>query len=197
MAQYEQAIARRPALDPFDQHALASFAYRRTLLAGGVPAPAAFGGLPAQLLHGDYHEGNLFFSPAGAVSGIVDWELAGTGPRAWEIIRALDIALELQRDLEAGGARVGAFLHGYAAEAPLTQQECVAMPDLYWAARVHSLWIYEEHYRKAPKGVPVRADSIAMNDIAGLEWWLRHRSELADFLCEALRAAPWTRLALS
>src|SRR4051812_20282703 len=42
MAWYEAEIARRPALDPFDQHALASFSYRRTLLAAGVPSPAAF-----------------------------------------------------------------------------------------------------------------------------------------------------------
>jgi Ser/Thr protein kinase RdoA (MazF antagonist) len=189
MAAYEAAIARRPALDPFDQHALASFAYRRTLLAAGVPPPSAFAGLPAHLLHGDYHERNLFFGAGGAVSGIVDWELAGAGPRAWEIIRTLDVALELSREFEAGGARWRAFLAAYAAEAPLTYDECTAMPELYWAARVHSLWVYEEHYRRAPRGLPVRTDRVAMEDIAGLEWWLRHRTDLALALADAVRGA--------
>ena len=147
MREYEEAIARFPALTPFDQHALSSFAYRRTLLAAGVPPRAAFAGLPEQMLHGDFHEGNLFFGPDGEVSGIIDWELASVGPRALEIVRALDVSLRATGAAPGAAARRRAFLHGYAAEAPLTRDECLAMPELYWAYRVHSLWLYEEHYR--------------------------------------------------
>src|SRR5688500_9499635 len=42
MADYETIIRRLPALDPFDQHTLASFGYRRTLLAGAVPPLDSF-----------------------------------------------------------------------------------------------------------------------------------------------------------
>ncbi len=191
MRAYEREIAKRPALDPFDQHALASFAYRRTLLASGVPPPAAFARLPSQLLHGDFHERNVFFTPAGQVSAVIDWELAAIGPRAWEIVRALDLALQAPLDLEAGAPRLRAFIHAYAAEAPLSEAECLAMPELYWAARVHSLWVYEEHYRKGS----ARTDAVAMADLAGLEWWSRHRQELARALLDALRTAPSARVA--
>ncbi|MGH2354344.1 MAG: phosphotransferase, partial [Chloroflexota bacterium] len=191
MAEYEAAISHLPALDPFDQHALASFAYRRTMLAAGVPSPAAFAGLPAQMLHGDYHAENLFFGADGDISAVIDWELAGVGPRALEIIRTLDIALQAPHDVAAGGERLRAFLHAYAAQASLTRDECLAMPDLYWAYRVHNLWVYEEHYRKGS----ARTDHLAMVDIPVLEWWLRNRHELGLALAAALASAPQTPLA--
>ncbi|MBI3970720.1 MAG: phosphotransferase [Chloroflexi bacterium] len=194
MGDYESEIRRRPALDPFDQHALASFAYRRSLLAGGgAPPPEAFASLPAQVLHGDFHEGNLFFAAGGTISGIIDWELACIGPRCWEVIRTLDYALQLPKDFASGGARLKAFLHAYLAEAPLTYDECVVMPELYWAYRVHSLWVYEEHYRKGS----AKTDRLAMEDIPNLEWWLRNRNELALALADILRSAPQTRLVTS
>ena len=186
MREYEAAIAAFPAPTPFDQHALSSFAYRRTLLAAGVPPPAAFADLPAQMLHGDYHEGNLFFGPDGAVSGVIDWELASSGPRALEIVRALDVALDATGDDPAATQRRRALLHASAAVAPLTRAECLAMPELYWAYRVHSLWVYEEHYRKGS----ARTDHLAMADIPALTWWLQHRHQLGRRLADELDAAP-------
>jgi homoserine kinase type II len=201
MREYEAAIAAFPALTPFDQHALSSFAYRRTLLAAGVPPPEAFAGLPAQMLHGDYHEGNLFFGPDGAVTAVIDWELASVGPRALEIVRALDVALRATGDDPGAAERRRAFLHAYAAAAPLTRDECLAMAELYWAYRVHSLWVYEEHYRVQVSGlrsqVPglsargsARTDHLAMQDIAVLEWWLRNRHEVGRRLAADLEDAP-------
>ncbi len=190
MAEYEAMIARRPVQDPFDQHTLASFGYRRTLMAGGVPAPGAFAALPAQVLHGDYHDRNVFFGADGDVSAVIDWELAAVGPRAWEIVRALDTALPLADDVETGGARLRAFVHGYASAAVLTAEECTAMPDLYWAARVHSLWVYEEHYRKGS----ARTDRLAMEDHQRLHWLATHRERLGELLVAALAGAPGLRL---
>ena len=189
MREYEAAIAAFPAQAPFDQHALASFAYRRTLLAAGVPQPAAFADLPAQMLHGDYHEGNLFFGPDGAVTSVIDWELASSGPRALEIVRTLDVALAATGDDPSAALRRRAFLHAYAAEAPLTRDECLAMPELYWAYRVHSLWVYEEHYRKGS----ARTDHLALADIPALTWWLQHRHQLSLRLADELGRAPGAR----
>jgi Ser/Thr protein kinase RdoA (MazF antagonist) len=191
MAGYEAQIKAKRAPDAFDLRALTSFGYRRTLLATGMPPLAAFAWLPVQLLHGDFHDRNLFFGADGSITGIIDWELAAHGPRAWEIIRALDVALNLPQDLASGGARLRAFLHGYAAEAPLTVEECQAMPDLYWVYRVHSLWVFEEHYRKGS----ARTDHLAMEDVPALEWWQRHRAAVATALIDALRSAPAVRLA--
>jgi homoserine kinase type II len=190
MAEYEAEIAKRPALDPFDQHALSSFAYRRTLMAGGIQGPEAFDTLPAHLLHGDYHERNLIFDQHGRITSVLDWELAKVGPRAWEIIRTLDYALPLATDLESGGPLQRAFLHAYAAVAPLAEEECVAMPELYWAMQVHTLWPYEEHYRKGS----ARTDKATMQDLDSLHWWATHREEVAQALLAALASAPQQRV---
>jgi Ser/Thr protein kinase RdoA (MazF antagonist) len=124
------------------------------------------------------------------VTAVIDWELAATGPRAWEVVRALDVALPLVEDVSTGGERLRAFVHGYASAAPLTAEECTAMPDLYWAARVHSLWVYEEHYRKGS----ARTDRLAMEDHERLHWLATHRERLAELLVDALASAPGIRL---
>ena len=62
------------------------------------------------------------------------------------------------------------------------------MPELYWAARVHSLWVYEEHYRKGS----ARTDRLAMEDLATLDWWMRYRATLARALAGAVQGAPRT-----
>jgi homoserine kinase type II len=188
MKDFELAIGAFPALTPFDQHALSSFAYRRTLIAAGIPPPEAFAGLPAQMLHGDFHEGNLFFGADEKVTAVIDWELASVGPRALELIRVLDVALQATTDSPQAAERMRAFVHAYVGQAPLTRDECLAMPELYWAYRVHSLWVYEEHYRKGS----ARTDHLAMEDIAGLEWWLQvqNRQELARRLVQVLHLAP-------
>ena len=66
------------------------------------------------------------------------------------------------------------------------------MPDLYWAARVHSLWVYEEHYRKGS----ARTDRLAMDDLEALHWLAANRQRVAAALVDALGAAPGQRLAL-
>jgi len=191
MAEYEVTIQRRPTLDPFDRHTLSSFGFRRTLLAGGVPPVASFAGLPAQLLHGDFHTGNLFWDGAERIHSVIDWELAGVGPRAWEIVRVLDLSLRLASDVESGAARLTAFIHGYVSVATLTGEECEAMGDLYWAARVHSLWAYEEHYRKGS----AKTDRVAMEDLALLHWLAANRGRVAAALRDALATAPPRELA--
>lgn len=190
MVEYEVEIGRRPIREPFDQHALSSFAYRRTLLASGIAGPEAFASLPVQLLHGDFHLGNLFFDHNGTVKGVIDWELAKVGPRAWEIVRTLDYTLPLAQDIGRGGPLLRAFIHAYAQATPLTEDECAAMPELYWAVRVHSLWPYEEHYRKGS----ARTDKVALQDLESLGWWAAHRQDLAAALKEARASAPRLRL---
>ena len=65
------------------------------------------------------------------------------------------------------------------------------MPDLYWAARIHSLWVYEEHYRK---GSAV-SDRLAMQDLALLHWLAAERPRVASALRDALASAPPRELA--
>ena len=72
----------------------------------------------------------------------------------------------------------------YTAHVPLSYDELTAMPALYWAFRAHSLWVYEEHYRKGS----ARTDRRAMADLPQLEWWASHHRQLGSILVEAGRA---------
>ena len=204
MREYEAAIARFPALTPFDQHALSSFAYRRTLLAAGVPPRSAFAGLPEQMLHGDFHEGNLFFGPDGEVSGIIDWELASVGPRALEIIRALDVSLRATGDAPGRrGAPAGlpARLHRrgppHPRRVPGHARAVLGLPGAQPVALRGALpraGAQPRPQRAAggaePEPPVARTDHLALEDIPALEWWLQHRHEVGQRLVADLEAAP-------
>ena len=200
MREYEEAIGRFPALTPFDQHALSSFAYRRTLLAAGVPPRAAFAGLPEQMLHGDFHEGNLFFGPDGEVSGVIDWELASVGPRALEIVRALDVSLRatgaapgaaaapagLPARLRRRGPSDPGRVPGHArAVLGLPGAQPVALRGALPRAGPRS-----QVRSPGSEGAAAPTDHLAMQDIPALEWWLRNRHEVGRRLIADLESAP-------
>ena len=53
---------------------------------------------PAQVIHGDYQDANLFFAGS-EVSGVIDWDGARVMPRAFEIARACFFLFRMQPEL--------------------------------------------------------------------------------------------------
>jgi Ser/Thr protein kinase RdoA (MazF antagonist) len=98
-----------------------------------------FGTLEEQVLHGDYQESNLFFA-AGQVSGIIDWDQTCLAPRAWEIVRTLDLVFGFD------SARCHAFLTAYRAERPLALKDLDVAVAAYDVATSHNLWVYKARY---------------------------------------------------
>lgn len=96
-------------------------------------------GLPAQPLHGDYQEANLFFAD-GEVSAVIDWEQAVRGPRGWEVTRALDFMLLLDPELSA------AFLASYRERLALSDEELDLAAAGYAEMRANDLWVYKAIY---------------------------------------------------
>jgi homoserine kinase type II len=129
--------------DPVDRHALERLRTRRDWLRSGEDAgvPEEFWALPVQATHGDYQENNLFFDHRG-VSSVIDWDKAIASPCAWEVVRALDLAWQLQPELSA------AFLRGYYREDATSVHRALAPVALaYSSLRAHDLWLYETVYR--------------------------------------------------
>jgi homoserine kinase type II len=96
------------------------------------------GGLPAQVIHGDLTPGNVLAGPDTAeVTGVLDFELAGAGFRAQDILAALynSTALRTPR----WPARTAAFLRGCAAVRRLEPAEVAALPELLIARSLGSL----------------------------------------------------------
>ncbi|WP_221088217.1 phosphotransferase enzyme family protein [Deinococcus aquaedulcis] len=137
------AILARPTPDEVDRWALVRTEQRLTHLRTGPrpdPAPADTGpALPSRFLHGDYHDGNVFFQ-AGQPAALIDWEQTRLAPRAWEIVRALHLSLGLQADLGRS------FLAGYRTRQPLPHEELQAGADLYATLQERNVWTLESVY---------------------------------------------------
>jgi len=98
-----------------------------------------FAALPHQVVHGDFQETNLFFG-GGDVSAVIDWDQCGVAPRAWEVLRALHLML----DLAPGPCRV--FLDAYRGLCPLPKSELEEAATCYGALADQNLWVYAALY---------------------------------------------------
>jgi len=91
--------------------------------------PYAFEGLPRAIVHGDLFADNVLFE-RDAVTGVLDFEAAGVGPRLFDVAVAVhalcfDVAA---RTFE--GERARALVDGYRAETALTAAEVAAWPEV-------------------------------------------------------------------
>lgn len=108
---------------------------RRMLEDLEVLPPEAFAALPAQLLHGDFHDQQALFE-GDEVSAIVDWEIWHADPRAWELIRSLAFSRLL------GTSLMEAYLAGYREWIRPAPAECELALRLWWQSRVVSVWAW-------------------------------------------------------
>ncbi|HMS60434.1 MAG TPA: phosphotransferase, partial [Tepidiformaceae bacterium] len=90
LARIDAAAAARGA-DPWIREGIALQA--SLLRAEPLRYPRDFAGLPCQLAHGDYHDQQVLFDPAGSVAAVTDWELCGPFARIWDVVRSLAFSL--------------------------------------------------------------------------------------------------------
>lgn len=139
----EGAISALAAPDDTDVWALERLRAQRDWLADpGCPHAAPPTG-PRQVIHGDYHDGNLFFAgnaAAVSVSGVIDWEQAAWMPRAFEAIRSAQYMF--------GHAPVlaSAFLNAYLPGLKKDRSEMQAAALAYGVQADHNVWALEEAY---------------------------------------------------
>lgn len=100
---------------------------------------------PAQVIHGDYQDANLFFAGSD-VSGVIDWDGARVMPRAFEIARACYFLCRLQPGLTF------AFLDGYASVARLDRGELEDGARAWGCFADHHVWPVEEAYLEGNRG---------------------------------------------
>ncbi|SDT24553.1 phosphotransferase [Microlunatus soli] len=93
-----------------------------------------------QLIHGDYQESNLFFDEDGTVVDVIDWDKAESGWPVAEVVRTLDLALQLQPELSA------ALLSGYRSLRPITTAELDLAAGNWHFSQVHDHWLFEGIY---------------------------------------------------
>lgn len=141
-----------------------------------VRPPADFAGLPAQLLHGDFHDHQVLWS-GDEIVAIVDWELFGPNPRVWELIRSLAFSKLL------GAPAMEAYVHGHRRFVQLSEAECRLGLQLWWQSRVVGVWVWAAYFlegnERVLKFVP---EVIAELERVADEGWKR---EVEERLVEA------------
>ena len=139
-----ELLARiRAAVPDADREALRHLEGRRRWLLGAAALDddfqVRFAALPQQVVHGDFQETNLFFKD-GEVSAVIDWDQCGVAPRAWEVLRALHLML----DLAPGPCRI--FLDAYRGLCPLPHAGLEEAAICYGALADQNLWVYAALY---------------------------------------------------
>jgi homoserine kinase type II len=135
----ERAIRARADGNPADAWALRRTLEQRDWLRepqcphSGVPR------FPPQVVHGDYHDANLFFD-AERVSAIIDWEQAAFLPRAYEVVRACFFMFRCMPGLTQ------AFLAAYRAVSGLGDAELADGAASWGCYADHHVWPVEEVY---------------------------------------------------
>ena len=100
-----------------------------------VLPPESFVSLPAQILHGDFHDQQVLFD-GDVVTGVVDWEIWHTDPRAWEVMRSLSFSRLLD------SPRLDNYLAGYREHVALGEDEVRLALRLWFQSRLVGVWVW-------------------------------------------------------
>lgn len=138
-----------------------------------------------QVIHGDYHDANLFFDDvskereqrAYSVSAIIDWEKAFVAPRTYEVLRTLQYSFSMQTE------HTQAFLQAYHRLRPLSLAELDAAAIAYGAITDHQLWLYTAYYFEQNTRVkPLMMHNDTDNFVPFAETWRHLRTTLGATL---------------
>lgn len=94
---------------------------------------------PDQVMHGDYHQENLFFTN-NTVSTVIDWDQAVYMPRGFEIARVCGYMFDLDHD------KTRAFLTSYQNINPISKTELEDGAQAWACHSDHYIWAAEEIY---------------------------------------------------
>lgn len=98
------------------------------------------------LVHGDYHDKNLFFNNDLSVKYVFDLEKAEYSPRVLELIRSLDFLCLDNRFADENIARARLYFDTYNSLYPIPKKEFENGWKAYYLKKAHSLWLEKEHY---------------------------------------------------
>lgn len=135
----EAVILQRPSLNDADERVLSRLRAQREWLKDPACPQSYVPNFPAQVLHGDYHQGNLFFQRE-TVCGVIDWDQAVYMPRGFEVARVASYMF----DLKSEPTKV--FLEAYRSLHPISQEELEDGAKAWGCHCDHYVWAQEEIY---------------------------------------------------
>ncbi|HBI17665.1 MAG TPA: hypothetical protein DDY52_06020 [Candidatus Moranbacteria bacterium] len=107
------------------------------------------------MVHGDFHEENLFFDKNGKVVAVFDWEKTNTYPRVLEVFRAMWFLCFYDGYSGKRFKRAKIFLRKYDETYPLNKKELRNGIEAWYLNQLHSAWVLDEVYIKNNSRVKV------------------------------------------
>lgn len=181
-------ISAKPIKDDFDALAEDTLRLKLTLAKqyANVPEPALSGA--DHLIHGDFHDANLFFDETERVKSVFDLEKVCYWPRVLELIRGVDFTC-FSDGSQSGRAfadwnfaAAQTFLTAYHQRYPLERTELINGYTNYFVMRVHGLWVETEHYLNNNQ----RVDGFLSGEPNLLRYFSRNLEALIESIVEGL-----------
>jgi homoserine kinase type II len=170
-----EIVKKKKKKDEFDNKAIEVIKFKLNLIKSNAITSDSLSLSFSHLIHGDFHELNLFYDKEGEVKYVYDLEKATVAPRAYEIARALDfICLTDFKDKNFEKARK--FIKAYRLIYPITDGEFRKGYLFYEMKRIHNFWIEEAHYLDNNK----RTDVFYLPNYKKLIYYSKNLDKVAD-----------------
>lgn len=134
------------------------------------------------ILHGDFHDENVFFDADGNVMHVFDWEKVNRGPRGLDVARSLPLICFWDGFSDAHFHNAGIYLRAYNEMYPM-DKEYLRESLMFWnREQAHALWILESHYLRHDH----KAGSLLESHMKRLRYWSVHEDEYVERLANML-----------
>jgi Ser/Thr protein kinase RdoA (MazF antagonist) len=178
-----EKIKLKKTKDSFDTLALESITLKKKLVEDHPRPLADYAIGQYHLIHGDYHDHNVFFNEKFEVTHVFDLEKTSMSPRTFELIRSIHfVCLDGPVD-EKRLENARTYLKAYAKVYPLSQEEFREGLEVYFMKRIYSLWIEDEYYLKNNQ----RPTIFLKNNVETISYFKDHLKDLGDTLGNVLK----------
>jgi Ser/Thr protein kinase RdoA (MazF antagonist) len=130
------------------------------------------------LIHGDYHDQNVFFDTSNKVSNVFDFEKTTNAPRTYELLRSMTYALLHDSITQENLRFCKIYYDAYRSVYPLSETELREGIHFYITKSLFNVWIEEEHYLKNN----TRVDVFLHSDFMRLNYLKNNPHYLEDTL---------------
>lgn len=171
-------ITSKEKQDSFDELALKVLKLKKSLVDRSKEITENSKAVNTHLLHGDYHEKNVFLDDAQDVKYIFDWEKAKIGNRLHELIRSMDYICLDGHYHEENIRKARIYIQTYIDLYPFDKEDFLKSIEDYYLKSAHSLWIERTHYLENS----TRVDCFLENQLAMLNYYPKNYKRLTEDL---------------
>ncbi|HET8575184.1 MAG TPA: phosphotransferase [Candidatus Paceibacterota bacterium] len=143
----EKVIKNLPRQTEFDALAFQTIALKKKLIEDNKVRLEDLRLTADHLIHGDYHDQNVFWDSKGKISHVFDFEKTRYTPRTSELFRSALYSF-FDEDTEMSLERIHMYLRAYLEIYPMSDRELYDGFLAHRLGEIHGFWIEKEHYFK-------------------------------------------------